>query len=69
MKNSPPATRPKPKGRPQSKGQTWIGGLRRLSKKDRQKIYRRFTLIFLVLFVVSIAGGLIIGIIKPATNH
>lgn len=69
MKSSPQATRPKPKARPQSKSQTWIGGLRRLSKKDREKIYRRFTVIFLVLFVISIAGGIIISLIRPAPNQ
>ncbi|MBC5806906.1 MAG: hypothetical protein DLM53_04150 [Candidatus Eremiobacter antarcticus] len=68
MKGSPQTARPKAKPRPPRKGQTWIGGLRRLSKKDRQRLYRRFTWVFLILFIISIAGGIIIGLVKPA-NH
>ncbi len=69
MKSSSQPARPKAKPGPQRKGQARIGGLRRLSKKDRERLYRRFTWIFLILFVISIAGGIIIGLVKPAANH
>jgi hypothetical protein len=35
------------------------GGLRRLTKKQKEKIYRGFVWVFLAVFTISIVGGLI----------
>jgi hypothetical protein len=47
------------KQRSQSKHKSWSVGLRRLTKKQKQKIYRGIVWVFLVIFTVSIVGGLI----------
>jgi hypothetical protein len=47
------------KQRSQSKNKPWGSGLRRLTKKQRDRLYRGFVWVFLVIFTVSIVGGLI----------
>ena len=47
------------KQRSQSKNKSWSVGLRRLTKKQKQKIYRGVVWVFLVIFTISIVGGLI----------
>lgn len=57
---------PSGKQRGASKSKAWSAGLRRLTKKQKEKIYRVFVWIFLGVFTVSIVGGLIaLTILSP----
>lgn len=47
-----------PKARP-PKNRPWSVGLRRLSKRQKEKIYRVVVTVFLIIFTVSIVGGII----------
>lgn len=50
-----------------SKSRSWSMGLRRLTKKQKEKIYRVFVWIFLGVFTVSIVGGLIaLTVLSPS---
>jgi hypothetical protein len=57
-------------GKPQrggSKSKSWSIGLRRLTKKQKEKIYRVFVWIFLGVFTLSIVGGLIaLTVLSPS---
>ncbi len=52
------------KQRASAKGKSPKIGLRRLTKRQREKIYRIFVWVFLVVFTVSIVGGLIALTVK-----
>jgi hypothetical protein len=50
-----------------SKSKPWSVGLRRLTKKQKEKIYRVFVWVFLGVFTLSIVGGLIaLTVLSPA---
>ena len=56
-------------GQAKSKPKNQSGGLslRRLTKRQKEKIYRIFTMAFLVIFAISIVGTLIaVSVVKPA---
>ena len=58
-------------GQAKSKPKNQSGGLnlRRLTKRQKDKIYRIFTMVFLVIFAISIVGTLIaVSVVKP-TGH
>jgi hypothetical protein len=55
------------KQRSTSKKSSWSLGLRRLTKKQREKIYRLFVWGFLAVFTLSIVGGLIaLTVLSPS---
>ena len=56
----PIKSRPKGQGKSRSMG----FGLRRLSKRQKEKIYRILTLIFLIVFAFTIVGTLIAFTVK-----
>jgi len=59
VKNMPAARRPKSKAKsPPRKAQP--GGWRRLPRRQRERIIRICMWVFLILFVLSVAGGLIL---------
>jgi hypothetical protein len=47
------------KQRRPNKSRSWAAGLRRLTKKQKQKIYRIVVSVFLLIFVISIVGTLV----------
>lgn len=57
------------KPRVAAKGKPSNIGLRRLTKRQRERIYRIFTLLFLVIFAISIVGGLIALTVKAPAGH
>jgi hypothetical protein len=60
---------PSGKQRPISKGKSWSIGLRRMTKRQKDAMYRVFVWAFLVIFTVSIVGGLIaITVLAPAAK-
>ncbi len=57
---------PSPKGRPAGKPQrparksgSWSFGMRRLTKRQRERLFRMVVTVFLVIFAVSIIGALV----------
>jgi hypothetical protein len=60
----------KSRSKAQSKGK-WSGvGLRRLTKRQKDKIRRIVTMVILVVFALSIVGGLVAITVKaPGTGH
>lgn len=55
------------KGKPKS--QSGRLNLRRLTKRQKEKIYRIFTIIFLVIFAISIVGTLVAVSVVKTTGH
>lgn len=52
-----------------SKGQSSGLNLRRLTKRQKEKIYRIFTIIFLLVFAISIVGTLVaVSVVKTPTQ-
>ena len=49
----------KTKSRGQAKNRPPALSLRRLTKRQKEKIYRIFTIVFLLAFAISIVGGLL----------
>lgn len=52
-----------------SKGQSSGLNLRRLTKRQKEKIYRIFTIIFLLVFAISIVGTLVaVSVVRAPTQ-
>jgi hypothetical protein len=58
-------------GQTKSKPKSQSGGLnlRRLTKRQKEKIYRIFTMIFLVIFAISIVGTLVAVSVVKTSGH
>lgn len=59
----------RPKNKPRAKGNAGLAGWGRLSKRQRARIYRIFTAVFLVIFVISVVGALLIAGARTPTGH
>lgn len=57
-----------PSGKQRSASKSRFGvGLRRLTKRQKERIYRVFVWVFLAIFTVSIVGGMIaLTVLAPA---
>lgn len=60
---------PSGKQRPTSKSKSWSLGLRRMTKRQKEGMYRVFVWAFLAIFTVSIVGGMIaLTVLAPAAK-